>query len=125
MTPRHLRTGGICASLMWMPWEPLPGAGQEPTPVRHSLDLLMNRLAGTSLSTIEIIMDSWVDIVGVSASQSTSPVRVDNGRLTVRADTSVWVTELRWLEPTIIERVGALAGGTTLTSVKVVVSRSN
>lgn len=108
-----------------MPWEPLPGNGPEPAPVRQALDMLMNRLAGTSLSTIEIIMDSWVEIVGISAAQSTSPVRVDKGCLTVRAEDSVWVTELRWLEPTIIERVGELVGGTTLTRVKVVVSRSN
>ena len=48
-----------------MPWEPLPGVEQrEPQRVAAPLDRLMDRLAGTSVSAIEVIMDRWPEIVG-------------------------------------------------------------
>ncbi len=104
-----------------MPWEPLPSGGTDPRLVREGLDQLMNRLAGTSLSTIELIMDSWADIVGEAAALESAPVKLRNGVLTVRVENSTWSTELRWLEPTILEWVANTASGAELREVNVVV----
>ncbi len=105
-----------------MPWEPLPDANKEPTRVHEPLSKLMDRLAGASLTTIEVVMDSWADIVGDAAAAATTPAKIANGVLTVRTSDPIWTTEMRWLEPAIIERVAALSGGTKLRSVKVAVA---
>jgi hypothetical protein len=105
-----------------MPWEPLPEQGREPTPVAEPLNQLMDRLAGASVSTIEAVMDSWPAIVGPKLASATAPAKIADGCLTVRTDDPIWATEVRWLEASIIDKVGALAGGTELTSLRVVVT---
>lgn len=107
-----------------MPWEPLPSGSSDPKPVSEGLDQLMNRLAGTSLSTIDVIMHSWADIVGEAAASASAPVKLHDGVLTVRAENSTWCTELRWLEPTILDWVANSAAGSRLRGVNVVVGRA-
>lgn len=105
-----------------MPWEPLRKTKIiDPAPLGASIEHLMTRLAGVPTSAIELIMDRWPEIVGDAAGASCAPVKVSQGVLTVRTDEAIWGTELRWLEPTIIERITALDEGTIITSVKVVV----
>lgn len=103
-----------------MPWEPLPNPQVDPSRLADPLDRLMNRLAGASLSAIEVIMDHWSDIVGPDAAAACAPVKIADGVLTVRTSDAVWASELRWLEPTIVERAAALSGGASVRSVKVV-----
>ncbi len=104
-----------------MPWEPLPGAEREPASIRQSLDAVMNRLSGTSLATIDVVMNAWPDIVGPSLAAASAPVKIDAGQLLVRVEEAIWSTEVRWLQGEIVERVAQLSGGTTLTGVRVVV----
>ncbi len=104
-----------------MPWEPLPGAKErEPERVAVPLDQLMDRLAGTSVSAIEVIMDRWPDIVGDAIAGVSAPVKLADGTLSVRVEAAELAGELRWLEPTIVERVRDLADGTELAAVRVV-----
>ncbi len=104
-----------------MPWEPLPGGTREPTSVRQALDVVMNRLSGTSLATIEVVRDAWPEIVGSDLASASTPVKIDAGRLVVRVEEAIWATEIRWLKGQIVERIAALSGGTTLSDVRVVV----
>lgn len=106
---------------MAVPWEPLPDRDIEPAPLSAPLDELLARLSGVSRSAIEVVMDQWRDIVGPDAAAVSDPVRLRDGVLTVRVDDSVWASELRWLEPTVIERVRALAPDGAPHAVKVVV----
>lgn len=104
-----------------MPWEPLPGAkDREPERVSVPLDQLMDRLAGASVSAIEVVMDRWADIVGDAVAGVSAPVKLADGVLSVRVEQAELATELKWLEPTIIDRVRELAAGTELTGVRVV-----
>jgi predicted nucleic acid-binding Zn ribbon protein len=104
-----------------VPWEPLPDANVDPAPIGQSLDRLMTRLSGVSVSAIEVIMDNWVGIVGEVAAAASAPVKLGDGVLTVRTDDAVFASELRWLEATIIEQVAARADGAVVREVKVVV----
>lgn len=104
-----------------MPWQPLPTGSPDPVPVRESLDAVMERLSGASVSAIETIMESWPAIVGGELGAATAPVKVAAGCLTVRTTDAIWATEIRWLEATIIERVRALSDGSTIDRVQVVV----
>lgn len=104
-----------------MPWEPLPGSQERgPERVAASLDRLMDRLGGTSVSAIEVIMDRWPEIVGDAVAGVSAPVRLADATLSVRVEAAELATELRWLEPTIIDRVRELADGTELTAVRVI-----
>jgi len=90
--------------------------------MQEPLSKLMDKLAGASLTTIEVVMDSWADIVGAAAAEATTPAKIADGVLTVRTSDPIWTTEMRWLEPTIIERVARLSNGTALRAVKVAVA---
>lgn len=104
-----------------MPWEPLPGVEhREPQRVAAPLDRLMDRLAGTSVSAIEVIMDRWAEIVGDAIAGVSAPVKLADAMLSVRVDQAELATEVRWLEPSIIERVRELTDGTELTGVRVI-----
>ena len=104
-----------------MPWEPLPDANVDPAPIGKSLDRLLTRLSGVSVSAIEVIMDNWAAIVGDVAAGASAPVTLSDGVLTVRTDDAVFASELRWLEATIIDQVAARADGAVVREVRVVV----
>ncbi len=104
-----------------MPWEPLPDAQRQPSPLSEPLDRLLDALVGASASTIDTIIDRWPEIVGDVVAPRARPVKLVDAVLTVRADDAVVGSEVRWLEPTIVERVAELAGGAQLAGVKVVV----
>jgi predicted nucleic acid-binding Zn ribbon protein len=105
-----------------MPWQPLPSADADgPQPLAPSIDRLMTRLSGVSLSTIEVVMDRWAAIVGDDAARVSDPVKLVDGVLTVRVDDAIWASEIRWLEPTVVARVQELASGAAIAKVNVVV----
>ena len=65
-------------------------------------------------------MDRWPEIVGDAIAGVSAPVKLSDATLSVRVEEAELATELRWLEPTIIERVRELASGTELTAVRVI-----
>lgn len=105
-----------------MPWEPLPDRVGEPTRLDVSLDAVMSKLAGTSVSATEVIFDRWADIVGAGLAQYSTPARLDDGCLYVSVSDSAFGSELRWMEQTIIDRITELAGTCPVDRVRVVVS---
>ncbi|MGI9623431.1 MAG: DciA family protein [Acidimicrobiales bacterium] len=98
-----------------MPWEPLPDNSSEPRRLYDSLDRLLDRLSGTSMSATELVMTRWADVVGEDAAAATTPVKIHDGVLTVRVEDPVWATQLSWLEPQIVARVSdLLAAGSAM-----------
>ena len=81
---------------------------------------MMDRLAGTSVSAIEVIMDRWPEIVGDAVAGVSAPVKLADATLSVRVTEAELATELRWMERTIIDRVAELAPGTELGAIKVI-----
>ena len=104
-----------------MPWEPLPDKVGEPKPLDASLDALMSKLAGASLSSTEVIFDRWPEVIGSGLAQFTKPSRIDAGCLYISVDDAAFGNEVRWMEQTIIERVVALAGSCPVDRVRAVV----
>lgn len=104
-----------------MPWEPLHQKEPEPTTLAAPLDDLLTRLSGVSRSAIEVVMDQWADIVGPDAAAVSDPVKIADGVVTVRVDDSIWASEFRWLEATVLERIAGLTSGPAPDRVKVVV----
>lgn len=107
-----------------MSWQPLEKHSKGPSHVTDALNELMQKLSGTSLSTFETVIDSWSEIVGEAIAAESSPVKIDSGCLTVSAKDAIWASELRWLEPKIIEKIMLLSNvtnGEKIRKVRVVI----
>lgn len=65
-------------------------------------------------------MGRWAEIVGPDVAQHAAPVSFAEGVLTVRAESTAWATQLRWLTSTLIARMNEEVGAGVITDLKVV-----
>ena len=82
----------------------------EPVQITQSLDGIMRSLRGTDRIQIGGVFGKWPDAVGDNVAQHVSPIRLDEGVLTVEADESAWATQVKFLSGTIISRLHEVAG---------------
>lgn len=61
----------------------------------------------------------WPQIAGTQLAAHTEPVRLRGGVLVVRADSSVWATQVRYLAAELAERANAVLGAGQVTKVTV------
>lgn len=66
------------------------------------------------------VMGRWAEIVGPDVAQHAAPVSFAEGVLTVRAESTAWATQLRWLTSTLIARMNEEVGAGVITDLKVV-----
>jgi predicted nucleic acid-binding Zn ribbon protein len=103
-----------------VPWLPLPDdRDDEPATVGTALDRVVSRLGGTSADTVTRLHDGWESFVGARLAAHTRPVSLRDGVLVVGVDDPAWSTEVRFLSPTMIERIRVGLGGVAVTSVEV------
>ena len=65
----------------------------DPVPITRSLDSIMKSLRGTDRIQIGGVFGRWDDAVGPAVAAHVRPVRLDQGVLTVEAD-SLMITDL-------------------------------
>jgi len=108
-----------------MGWQPLPGNGPEPSSLGSGLDAVVRRLGGRSATTMVRVVEHWSEIIGADLAPVTTPVRIDQGCLTVATIDSVYTTEIRFREGQIRERIGAMTddGGVVRVRVTIVARR--
>jgi len=53
---------------------------------------------------------SWVEVVGGQIAAHTTPERLHKGKLYVACDHDVWRTELTYLKPELLKRIGEAVG---------------
>ena len=51
------------------------------------------------------LLTKWGDVVGSEISQNSEPITLLDGRLTIRAKSSAWATQLRLLSPELLRRI--------------------
>jgi predicted nucleic acid-binding Zn ribbon protein len=61
----------------------------------------------------------WREVMGDDVAPHTFPVAVREGVLTIGVRDPAWATQLRFLEPVVVERAGALLGDDVVTRIKV------
>lgn len=66
---------------------------------------------------------AWEDIVGADLSAHCEPVRLAGRVLVVRAVSTAWATQLRYLTTQLIERSGSVLGAGSVREVRIVVGR--
>lgn len=110
-----------------MPWEPLPtrDASDSPAPVREGLDRLVKGLGGSSAATLGAVFARWPEVVGEGLAAHTKPLSMRDGVLLVAVDDPAWAPELRFLEPRLLERLGAVLGERDIDRIEVRVRPPN
>lgn len=82
----------------------LPSTDTAPTSVKDTLDRLASTLGLSSVDVINELFLGWNDIVGPDLGIHCSPVRLEDGVLTVKANDQQWATELKWVRAQMITR---------------------
>ena len=92
--------------------------------MRHLSLGLRKVLAGLGLAAADvdgylIIARLWAELVGDEMARHTSPLRLENGTLFVRADDAAWASEIRWSSQTILAKANEELGTDRVQKVKV------
>ncbi len=88
-----------------------------------ALDALLDRLGAESSTAITGVFGEWPNIVGEQVAQHVTPIKLERGRLIVEIDDPSWATQMRFLEPQLIEKLNA-ATTSTITAIEVRVKRN-
>ncbi len=65
----------------------------------------------------------WKDVVGESVRAHTRPVRIDNGKMTIAVDDSLWKQEVGLLQGEIIRKLNDRMGKKVVRDIRLVVCR--
>lgn len=96
----------------------------DPIPISKSLDGVVRSLRGPSRQAVSGLFGRWVDAVGPQVAEHVRPLKLDERVLFVEVDDPAWATQVKFLTPTIIERLSTIAA-VEIDRVEVRVERRN
>jgi predicted nucleic acid-binding Zn ribbon protein len=89
----------------------------------QTLDATIGRLVAEEGWSTDVavhgVFSRWDTIVGPEVAEHCHPERYADARLTVRADSTAWATQVRLLAPTVVRRLNEELGDGTVTAVDV------
>ena len=88
-----------------------------------ALDALLDRLGADTTSAISGVFGEWAQIVGEQVAQHVTPIKLERGKLIVEVDDPSWATQMRFLEPQLIEKIH-VATSNTINAIEVRVKRN-
>ncbi len=88
-----------------------------------ALDALLDRLGADTTSAISGVFGEWAQIVGEQVAQHVTPIKLERGKLIVEVDDPSWATQMRFLEPQLIEKIH-VATSSTINAIEVRVKRN-
>ncbi len=101
---------------------PLPNAmPPDPRPLSDSLDRVAASLGVPRATTMTSVFTAWEAVVGESLAARARPLSLVEGVLVVAVEEPAWATQLRWLEPDLLERLRGAAGADAVLRIEVVV----
>lgn len=86
------------------------GRVRDPVPISSSLDGVVRSLRGPSRTAVSGVFGRWDEAVGEQVAAHVKPVKLDEGVLVVEVDDPAWATQVKFLAPTITQRLGDVAG---------------
>ncbi|MEO8106748.1 MAG: DciA family protein [Actinomycetes bacterium] len=98
------------------------GAGpdeRDPQSIGRAVDDLVGERGWTAPLAVGGVEGRWPEIVGADVSQHCEPEQFEAGKLTVRADSTAWATQVRMLAPTLLARLNDDLGAGTVTHLQV------
>lgn len=82
----------------------------DPVPISSSLDGVVRSLRGPSRAAVGGLFGRWEDAVGAQVAGHVTPVKLDDAVLVVEVDDPAWATQVKFLAPTITQRLAEIAG---------------
>ena len=82
----------------------------DPVPISNSLDGVVRSLRGPSRAAVGGLFGKWSEAVGQQVADHVRPLKLDERVLYVEVDDPAWATQVKFLIPTIIERLHGVAG---------------
>jgi predicted nucleic acid-binding Zn ribbon protein len=92
---------------------------RDPQRVADVLDDLVGERGWHQALAVGGVEGRWSQIVGPDVAAHCAPAEFEAGRLTVRADSTAWATQVRLLAPTLLARLNDDLGAGTVTHLQV------
>ncbi len=92
----------------------------DPQPLAATISGLLDAEGWTLAAATGSVFGRWAEIVGSDLAGHTTPQTLDEGVLTVAADSTAWATQLRLLAAQLVKRLNAELGDGTVLRVRVV-----
>jgi len=81
------------------------GSGRDPQPMSDAVDTLLRRMGWTEQVEVAAVTARWREVVGDQIADHCEPLGFDEGKLTVRASSSAWATQLTLMAGQIRHRI--------------------
>jgi len=91
----------------------------EPKPVGELLSSLVSGRGWEERMRVGRLRDEWASVVGPDVAARSTPVALNAGVLSIRADGAAWATELTLLARSIVAKVDSYLGGGVVREVRV------
>ena len=92
---------------------------RDPQPVASAVEELVGDRGWAQALAVGGVEGRWAQIVGTDVAAHCLPEEFEAGRLTVRADSTAWATQVRMLAPTLLARLNDDLGAGTVTHLQV------
>ncbi len=99
-------------------------SSDEPTKLRATLNMLMQKLSGSTLTAIDSVITNWPEIIGESFLPFCTPVSIHGECLTISVSDPALIQEIQWQSGKILEKVKPFLGGHVITEIKVSLSQN-
>jgi predicted nucleic acid-binding Zn ribbon protein len=83
---------------------------RDPQPVSAILDRLIKARGWQRPTAEATVFAAWERVVGPDVAAHSRPVKLENGTLTVEAESTAWATQLRLLAASLLQRIAAQVG---------------
>jgi predicted nucleic acid-binding Zn ribbon protein len=94
-------------------------AGRDPKLLGDQLDQFVTERGWVGDVAVGAVIGRWSQIVGPEIAPHCAPLDFVDGVLTVRADSTAWATQLRYLAPRLVAMLNEQLGDGTVTRIKV------
>ncbi len=92
---------------------------RDPQPLDATLDRVVTERGWGTDVAVHGVFARWPQIVGSEVAQHCVPERYADSRLSVRADSTAWATQMRLLAPTVLRRLNDELGPDTVLRIEV------
>ena len=92
---------------------------RDPKPLSDAVERLVESKGWTTEINVHTLLARWALLVGATNSAHSAPEAYADTVLTVRADSTAWATQLRYLAPQLVAMLNEQLGDGTVTRIKV------
>jgi predicted nucleic acid-binding Zn ribbon protein len=97
---------------------------RDPIPIADALAAVRAELGLPDTDAFLTLVEAWSDVVGADVAAHAHLDSLHDGTVSVVADSTLWASQLRYLETTIRDRANDLVGSDVVHAVRVRVQRA-